>query len=185
MENILNHINIINSYVATKTRHYINNLDILEQNKLQKCNDNDELFTLAYKFGILPLLRYLYEYCGIMYNYNLLMNTACTLSSEENENYASVSSNGLNSSLNIIFGGKNQYGVMHCYKYLQYIKKYSKYKSKNKQFYYTYGGTKYMDNEILDNMIDGWINQLCCSNNNCKKDYMSENPINNLTYFNT
>lgn len=181
MEIIIGKINKVNEYIALKTKHYISNLEVLERNQLANSKDYNELFTLAYKFGILPIVCYLYQYEKITYNYNLLSSTACTLSSETNGIMIPAESNGSKSSLNIVFGGKNQYGIAHCLKYLQYMKKYSKYISKNKQFYYTYNG-KNMDNEVVERMLNDWIYQLCNKGiiNDCKKDYRNENQKNDL-----
>lgn len=159
MDYIIDKINEINEYIGSKTKQYINNLDSVDKIQLRNCNNKNELFILAYKLGILPIICYLYQYEKITYDYNLLANTACTLSSETN-GMATAQSSGSNNSLNIVFGGKNQYGVMYCFKYLHYVKKYSKYISKNKQFYYTYNGAN-MDYEIIERMLDEWIRQLC------------------------
>ncbi|ARF08352.1 hypothetical protein Catovirus_1_402 [Catovirus CTV1] len=157
---ILNNLNNLNNEVCKKTKIYINKLDSEQQVKLNKCNNSKDLSILCYEFGILPVLRYLYEFERITYNFNLLSNTVNTIASENNSEFASAQSNGYNSSLNIIFGGKNEYGKRYCYNYLHYMKKYSVMTFKNKQFFYTINKKNIDDNKV-NKMTDDWMDQLC------------------------
>ncbi len=155
---IINEITKLNKYVGEKTVLYINeHLNPVEKNNLFVCTNKDELLVLCYEYGILPMLRYLYEGNNVPYNFKLLTNTNVLLSSDTNDFCCSVESGGCNTKLSITFGGKHQYGKKFCYNYLEYMRRYSMYVSKNKQFYYKYNYTTLLNNEIVDKMTDTWI----------------------------
>lgn len=73
---IINKITKLNKYVGDKTVLYINeHLDPAEKNNLFVCTNKDELLVLCYEYGILSMLRYLYEGNNVPYNFKLLANT--------------------------------------------------------------------------------------------------------------
>lgn len=143
---IINDISKLNIWLGEKTLDYINKLDPIDKEKILTCDNNDKLFEICYEYGVLSILRYLFEFKKIQYNIKLLTGVF------------QVSDKIYGSS--ITHWTKYQRGKEYCYKYLVYMKKYSKYKFDKGNFIYFF---KYesMDNERIDKMVDNWVYNFC------------------------
>jgi hypothetical protein len=105
---------------------------------------------------VFPIVAYLYLYANIKYNYSLLTNFNSNLSSESvgvTSTVATTSSTNTTCRIQIVDKYFN-YKVI-CYNCLQYLKKYSKMTSSNKNFYYK------LNRQVdIESYLDQWLNEV-------------------------
>ena len=106
-------------------------------------NNKQELFNFAVKYGIVEIVKFLYERINIEYNLEVITGFNSTL--ESGKNGSSVSSSNVpittgssNDTIHIQVWDKFSKNRNICINYLINMIKYSKQRSSNKKFYYRF-----------------------------------------------
>ncbi|ARF10034.1 hypothetical protein Indivirus_9_11 [Indivirus ILV1] len=126
---------------ADEILQYMEKYEILDE--FNNCeNIESKLFFFSVKYGIIDIVKFLYEKLNIEYDYDILYRFNITLDS--NEMISTKLLIPLNSSsvegkmLNLIQSDKFSKNRNLCISYLIDMKKYSRLSFKNKKFYYKY-----------------------------------------------
>ena len=102
-------------------------------------NNTTLLFNFSVKYGILEIVRFLYERMQIEYDYDIITNYNSVLKSNEPSPTDIVAMTGSgNTSCNIQVWDKFTKNRNRCLAYLIDMKKYSKRRCNNKKFYYRF-----------------------------------------------
>jgi hypothetical protein len=115
--------------------------DIL--NEFEKIIDKPtELFNFAVRYGIIEIVRYLYEQQNIEYDHDLILGFNTTLKSDVSTNQSTinqpVTTGSSNDSLKLQIIDKFSRNRNICIKYLIDMKRYSSHRCNNKRFYYRF-----------------------------------------------
>lgn len=100
-----------------------------------------EIFAYAYKKGLVDLVEYLYIWHGIEYEYDA-MKTHDKIEGKCDDLMSIVYDNGASHGLKYECFSKNETNVLKSIRTLYKLRKYSKMKTKNKKYYFTFN-TKY------------------------------------------
>ena len=130
-----------------------------------KCDSKhtQKLFRIAFRFGVLPIVRYMYEIMRVKYDYEMLCEFSGTLHSELTQisciNSAPCTTNSSNTSCRFeIMGSHSPYrGV--CYNYLQYMKRYSK-RTYSKGIDWYQISPRFSNEVVFDKYVEDWLHLL-------------------------
>jgi hypothetical protein len=139
-------MNIIQEFIDSKGLDKYYELEkYIQENRLEEkfasvINNLDQLFEFALEYGILDILKYLYEDKEISYNINLItktikLNPGYDLDSTK---VPIINDEGGNIGLRIEMTEKFAYDKQKCLEYLVEMKKKSKLIIINKNFYYKF-----------------------------------------------
>lgn len=111
-------------------------------------NNQTELFNFAIKYGLYPIVHYLYIHKGVHYDLNTITNYVQCLTSDNNENLISAESNGIHNKLHIVKLDQYTENRNACINFLLTMRKYSTCTTKNKHFLYRFN-PKYRQTIII------------------------------------
>ncbi len=141
-------MNIVDSFIAfygpekaQNIMEYMKENSIFDEFELCKKNTS-QLFFFAIKYGILDIVKFLYEELNIEYDHDILFGFDMTLDSSKMlstalETGVESGSSG-NTKLNLTTWDQFSRNRNICINYLIDMKKRSKMRSKNKRFYYKF-----------------------------------------------
>ncbi|MCJ7636416.1 MAG: hypothetical protein MUO21_02910 [Nitrososphaeraceae archaeon] len=112
-------------------------------------NSKNDLFEFGVKYGIIEIVRFLYEQINVEYDHNVILGFDTTLNSSTETTNSMVTSQPIttgssNNKLTIQVLDKFSKNRNICINYLIRMKRYSKQRCSNKKFYYRFN-RKYID----------------------------------------
>lgn len=137
---IIHHFtNLYGEDECVKILNYMIDNDIfIEFNKVK--NNYNDLFYFGIKYGILEIVRFLYEKIGVEYDHDFILGFDTVVKSNINmpTNAIPISTDSTNTKMTIQIQDKFSEGRNKCINYLINMKKYSKNRYENKKFYYQF-----------------------------------------------
>ena|SRR5579885_2518956 len=136
-------INIKGIEIFNQIKQYMKDYD-LEKEFEKISHDNEKLLEFSIENGIIELVKFLYEYKNLSYNFNLVIKHINFIREREiiaNENPILCNYSG-NSGIRIRAEDKFSVERDKCIKYLIEMRKHSKLLTKNGNFYYVYNKKK-------------------------------------------
>lgn len=142
---------ILSNYIAfddniEETCDYLVKNDlVIKFENIIKSSSKSNLLKFAVEYGLLGLTKYLYLYERISFDIpNAVLNNNIKIETIIDPTMVLVEGDGANTSLNIRTIDRFTVKRNECYNFLLYVKRYSTYTYKEKQFLYTFN-TKYIE----------------------------------------
>nr|QBK88783.1 MAG: hypothetical protein LCMiAC01_04650 [Mimivirus LCMiAC01] len=116
--------------------------DILEKFS-DVIDDINKLFEFSVHYGLLKIVKYLYEYKEAKFYHDILNTYRPNFNTNMDKNAQTIESgSSRNTSLNVAIWDNFTVDRQECVRYLVYMKRYSRYSYKNKKFIYQYNKKK-------------------------------------------
>lgn len=161
--NLLIFYKLINMYIIDEfikyDENYMETFEYITKHQLKEELDKiltsyknkmlyDKLFEFSYKYGIVSIIKFLYEIVNYEYDVNIFDTYISSDNSDKNRlnnNLVTVGDSNANNCGQLKFSLEDKWSIgrRECILYLMDMKKYSIYHSKNKKFYYRYNKKKY------------------------------------------